>query len=44
MDVSFTSAVVILLLVMDPVGNIPLFITLLKDLAPRSGWESGSRR
>jgi MarC family membrane protein len=35
MDVSFTSAVVILLLVMDPVGNIPLFITLLKDLAPR---------
>jgi MarC family membrane protein len=35
MDVSFTSAVVILLLVMDPVGNIPLFITLLKDLEPR---------
>jgi MarC family membrane protein len=29
MDVSFTSAVVILLLVMDPVGNIPLFVSLL---------------
>lgn len=32
MDVSFTSAVVILLLVMDPVGNIPLFVAVLKDI------------
>lgn len=34
MDVSFTSAVVILLLVMDPVGNIPVFVALLQDLDP----------
>jgi MarC family membrane protein len=32
MDVSFTSAVVILLLVIDPVGNIPLFLSLLRDV------------
>jgi MarC family membrane protein len=35
MDVSLASAVVILLLVMDPLGNIPLFISLLKDIEPR---------
>ena len=34
MDVSFTSAVVILLLVMDPIGNIPLFVSLLRDVEP----------
>jgi MarC family membrane protein len=34
MDVSFASAVVILLLVTDPVGNIPLFAALLKNVAP----------
>lgn len=34
MDMSFTSAVVILLLVMDPVGNIPLFVTLLRPVRP----------
>lgn len=34
MDVSFTSAVVILLLVMDPIGNIPLFVALLKPVDP----------
>jgi len=33
-DISFSSAVVILLLVMDPVGNIPLFVALLHDLEP----------
>ena len=32
MDVSLTSAVVILLLVMDPLGNIPIFVSLLKDI------------
>jgi MarC family membrane protein len=32
MDVSFTSAVVILLLVVDPVGNIPLFLSLLRGV------------
>ena len=36
MDVSFISAVVILLLVMDPVGNIPLFVSVLRKVeAPR---------
>ncbi len=34
MDVSFASAVVILLLVVDPVGNIPLFISLLRNVEP----------
>lgn len=34
MDVSFTSAVVILLLVMDPLGNIPLFVALLRNTRP----------
>jgi MarC family membrane protein len=34
MDVSFASAVVILLLVMDPIGNIPLFVSLLRNVDP----------
>lgn len=34
MDISFTSAVVILLLVMDPLGNIPLFVALLRNTRP----------
>jgi small neutral amino acid transporter SnatA (MarC family) len=34
MDISFISAVVILLLVMDPVGNIPLFISALRHVEP----------
>ena len=34
MDISFTSAVVILLLVMDPIGNIPLFVSLLRSVEP----------
>ena len=39
MDISFASAVVILLLVTDPVGNIPLFVTLLRGVAPhRRAW------
>lgn len=33
MDMSFSSVVVILLLVMDPVGNIPLFVSLLREVA-----------
>ena len=32
MDISVTSAVVILLLVMDPLGNIPLFLSLLQNV------------
>lgn len=35
MDVSLTSAVVILLLVMDPLGNIPIFVSLLKHIDPQ---------
>lgn len=35
MDTTFTSAVVILLLVMDPIGNIPLFVSLLRNVEPR---------
>ena len=35
MDTSFASAVVILLLVMDPIGNIPLFVSLLRNVEPR---------
>lgn len=34
METSFASAVVILLLVTDPVGNIPLFVALLRPVAP----------
>ena len=32
MDISFTSAVAILLLVVDPIGNIPLFLSLLRGV------------
>lgn len=35
MDLSFASAVVILVLVMDPVGNIPLFLSALGQVEPR---------
>jgi len=34
MDLSFASAVVILLLVMDPVGNIPIFVSALSHVEP----------
>ena len=35
MDTSFASALVILLLVTDPVGNIPLFVALLRPVAAK---------
>jgi MarC family membrane protein len=34
-DTSFASAVVILLLVTDPIGNIPLFVALLRPVPPK---------
>ena len=34
MEVSFTSTLVVLLLVMDPVGNIPMFSALLRHVDP----------
>jgi MarC family membrane protein len=34
MDHSFTSALVLLLLVLDPLGSIPIFISVLKGVAP----------
>ena len=34
MDVSLASAIVILLLVMDPLGNVPLFVSLLQNVPP----------
>lgn len=34
MDISFASAVVILLLVADPLGNIPVFVALLQNVEP----------
>ncbi|MCG6874838.1 MAG: MarC family protein [Betaproteobacteria bacterium] len=39
MDLSFISAVVVLFLVIDPLGNIPLFVSLLGNVAPgRRTW------
>ena len=35
MDITFSSAVVVLLLVMDPLGNVPLFVTLLRGIERR---------
>jgi MarC family membrane protein len=35
MDVSFASAVVLLVLVTDPIGNIPLFVSLLRQVDPK---------
>ncbi len=38
MDISFASTVVILLVVTDPVGNIPLFISLMQRVEPARRW------
>src|SRR5215510_15086143 len=34
MDTSFASAVVVLLLVMDPIGNVPFFLSFLAKTPP----------
>jgi MarC family membrane protein len=35
MDLSFGSSLVVLLLVVDPIGNIPMFVTLLRRVEPQ---------
>ncbi|HMH17710.1 MAG TPA: MarC family protein [Burkholderiales bacterium] len=35
MEISFVSAVVLLILVTDPIGNIPLFVSLLRQVDPK---------
>ncbi|MBM3340808.1 MAG: hypothetical protein FJY56_01650 [Betaproteobacteria bacterium] len=35
MDITLASAVLVLLLVMDPLGNVPFFIIVLKHIEPR---------
>jgi multiple antibiotic resistance protein len=38
-EMNILSAAVLLFLVMDPIGNVPVFVTLLADLSPsRAGW------
>jgi MarC family membrane protein len=34
MEMSFASAVVILVLVLDPIGNVPIFVSLLRRVRP----------
>jgi MarC family membrane protein len=34
MDHTFTSALILLLLVLDPLGSLPIFITVLRGIAP----------
>ena len=34
MEMSFSSAVVVLLLVVDPIGNIPIFVSVLRKVDP----------
>jgi multiple antibiotic resistance protein len=37
------SSAVVLFLVMDPLGNIPIFLSLLKDIEPKRRWKIISR-
>lgn len=37
------SSAVVLFLVMDPLGNIPIFLSLLKDIEPKRRWRIISR-
>jgi len=37
------SAAVVLFFVMDPLGNIPIFLSLLKDIEPKRRWKIISR-
>jgi small neutral amino acid transporter SnatA (MarC family) len=38
MDHTFVSALVLLLLVLDPFGSLPIFISVLKSVAPERLW------
>lgn len=35
----YLSAAIILFLVMDPLGNIPVFLSILKDIEPKRRWK-----
>lgn len=39
MEPSFVSAVVLLLLVFDPFGNVPIFVSALREVAPARRWK-----
>jgi MarC family membrane protein len=39
MESSFISAVVLLLLVFDPFGNVPIFVSALREVAPARRWK-----
>ncbi len=40
---SIISSAVVLFLVIDPLGNIPIFLSLLKDIEPKRRWKIISR-
>lgn len=43
MDHTFVSALVLLLLVLDPFGSLPIFISVLKAVAPERRWKVALR-
>ena len=43
MDTTFASATVLLLLITDPFGNIPVFANALRHVAPERRWKACSR-
>jgi len=43
MDHTFVSALVLLLLVLDPFGSLPVFISVLKPVAPERRWKVALR-
>ncbi len=42
-DKAIISSAVVLFLVLNPLGNIPIFLTLLKDIEPKRRWKIISR-
>ena len=41
MEMSFSSAVVVLVLVVDPIGNIPIFVSVLRQVDPARRTRAG---